>query len=185
MEDKKPEAIHNCPVVEDAINSCYETFEDNRTTDNETEKLLLPNYTCNIYENLMVFKMDVKNVDPDSVIKQALNLNDGLEQGFSLSFVNIGAGMVPLKYGFKMVFVSEQVEDDVLKEDNTSILEKMEVEVWDNNIIVQMALPKNAQCKSYKVGSCIADMKEHPLNHPLRAFKKKLSQLKVSYFAFL
>ena len=184
MEDKKSEATHNCHVVEDAINSCYETFEDNRTTDNETEKLLLPNYTCNIYENLMVFKMDVKNVDPDSVIKQALNLKDGLEQGFSLSFVNIGAGMVPLKYGFKMVFVSEQVEDDVLKEDNTSILEKMEVEVWDNNIIVQMALPKNAQCKSYKVGSCIADMKEHPLNHPLRAFKKKLSQLKVSQFVY-
>merc|ERR1712012_819546 len=61
---------------------------------------------------------------------------------------------------------------------NRSILEDMEVEVWDNNIIVQLALPQN--CKQYKVGSCIDDMKEYPLNHPLRNLKKKMDKIKNS-----
>ena len=142
-----------------------------------TEKRILPNYTCNIYENLMVFKMDVKNVDPESVDKEALILNEGKEAGFSLNFLNVGAGMVPMKYGFKMAFVFKNMEDSYLKE-NGNIFENMEVEVWDNNIIVQLALPAN--CKYYKIGSCILDMKEYPLNHPLRTFKKKMDQLKVS-----
>merc|ERR1712036_215634 len=85
-----------------------------------------------------------------------------------------GSGMVPMKYGFKMAFVFESMDETCWK--NNSILQDMEVEVWDNNIIVQLALPRN--CKSYKVGTNIDDMKEYPLNHPLRTFKKKMDKLK-------
>ena len=145
---------------------------------NTEEKLILPNYTCNIYEELMVFKLDVKNVDPDSLIKNELMIKEEKEEGFSLSFVNIGAGMVPMKYGFNMAFVFDDVNGDTGF--HKRILEDMEVEVWDNNIIVQLALPRN--CKQYKVGSSIDDMKEHPLNHPLRTLKKKMDQIKVRKF---
>merc|ERR1719225_1762682 len=121
----------------------------------------------------MVFKLDVKNVDPDTVSKDSLVMNEGQQKGFSLSFENIGSGMVPMKYGFKMAFVFNEMDSNYWSND---ILEDMEVEVWDNNIIVQLALPKN--CKNYKIGSCTSDMKEPPLNHPLRTFKKKMGQLK-------
>merc|ERR1712223_1368545 len=143
---------------------------------NTEEKLILPNYTCNIYEELMVFKLDVKNVNPDSLIKNELMIKEDKEEGFSLSFVNIGAGMVPMKYGFNMAFVFDDVNGDTGV--HKRILEDMEVEVWDNNIIVQLALPRN--CKQYKVGSSIDDMKEYPLNHPLRTLKKKMDQIKNS-----
>merc|ERR1712226_997757 len=82
-----------------------------------------------------------------------------------------------MKYGFKTTFVFDPIDNKSWR-DNISILEDMEVEVWDNNIIVQLALPRN--CKYYKIGTCIADMKEHPLNHPLRTFKKKMDQIKNS-----
>ena len=175
MEDKELPTINNSPVIKKADDP-IKIEKDTKLEHEAMEKLLLPNYTCNIYENLMVFKLDVKNVDPDSVIKDALVLNEGKEKGFSLEFVNIGAGMVPMKYGFKTTFVFDPIDNKSWR-DNISILEDMEVEVWDNNIIVQLALPRN--CKYYKIGTCIADMKEHPLNHPLRTFKKKMDQLKV------
>merc|ERR1712020_189430 len=162
------------PSVLEATLASSEVQVDDEKDDDLKEKLLLPNYTCNIYENLMVFKLDVKNVDPESVMKDALIMKNGQEKGVSLSFVNIGSGMVPMKYGFKMAFVFESMDETCWKDN--SILQDMEVEVWDNNIIVQLALPRN--CKSYKVGTNIDDMKEYPLNHPLRTFKKKMDKLK-------
>merc|ERR1712018_68509 len=75
-----------------------------------------------------------------------------------------------------MAFVLDEANED--SKFNKSILEDMEVEVWDNNIIVQLALPQN--CKQYKVGSSINDMKEYPLNHPLRNLKKKMDKIKNS-----
>ena len=153
----------------------HDNSEDQTNVKEEVEKLILPNYTSNIYEELMVFKLDVKNVDPDSLVKDELILKGDKEAGFSLSFVNVGAGMVPMKYGFKMAFVLDDANYD--SKFNKSILEDMEVEVWDNNIIVQLALPQN--CKQYKVGSCVGDMKEYPLNHPLRNLKKKMDKIKV------
>lgn len=176
MEEKQPSAnpISNSENVHDDLDN---NQKDEKFEHGSTEKVLLPNYTCNMYENLMVFKLDVKNVDPDSVVKDALILNEGQEKGFSLNFVNIGSGMVPMKYGFNMALVFDEIDSNYWK-DNRSILEDMEVEVWDNNIIVQLALPRN--CKNYKVGTCISDMKDYPLNHPLRTFKKKMGQLKNS-----
>ena len=64
----------------------------------------LPPYTCNIYEDLMVFKLDVKNVNPDSLTKEALTLKDEDSNchGFALNFENVGAGMVAFRYSFQV-----------------------------------------------------------------------------------
>ena len=173
MEEKRF-SLEQQPINDD-IPDIRDNQESEENVKENVEKFILPNYTSNIYEEFMVFKLDVKNVDPDSLVKDELILREDKEAGFSLSFVNIGAGMVPMKYGFKMAFVLDEANED--SKFNKSILEDMEVEVWDNNIIVQLALPQN--CKQYKVGSCIDDMKEYPLNHPLRNLKKKIDKIKV------
>ena len=173
MEEKRF-SLEQQPINDD-IPDIRDNQESEEHVKENVEKFILPNYTSNIYEEFMVFKLDVKNVDPDSLVKDELILREDKEAGFSLSFVNIGAGMVPMKYGFKMAFVLDEANED--SKFNRSILEDMEVEVWDNNIIVQLALPQN--CKQYKVGSCIDDMKEYPLNHPLRNLKKKMDKIKV------
>ena len=173
MEEKRY-SLEQQPINDD-IPDIRDNQESEEHVKENVEKFILPNYTSNIYEEFMVFKLDVKNVDPDSLVKDELILREDKEAGFSLSFVNIGAGMVPMKYGFKMAFVLDEANED--SKFNKSILEDMEVEVWDNNIIVQLALPQN--CKQYKVGSCIDDMKEYPLNHPLRNLKKKMDKIKV------
>ena len=173
MEEKRF-SLEQQPI-NDAVTDIRDNLESEENVKENVEKFILPNYTSNIYEEFMVFKLDVKNVDPDSLVKDELILREDKEAGFSLSFVNIGAGMVPMKYGFKMAFVLDEANED--SKFNRSILEDMEVEVWDNNIIVQLALPQN--CKQYKVGSCIDDMKEYPLNHPLRNLKKKMDKIKV------
>ena len=173
MEEKRF-SLEQQPINDD-IPDIRDNQESEENVKENVEKFILPNYTSNIYEEFMVFKLDVKNVDPDSLVKDELILREDKEAGFSLSFVNIGAGMVPMQYGFKMAFVLDEANED--SKFNKSILEDMEVEVWDNNIIVQLALPQN--CKQYKVGSCIDDMKEYPLNHPLRNLKKKMDKIKV------
>ncbi len=97
--------------------------------DDDDQHLLFPTYTCNVYDELMVLKLDVKNVDGESLTKSNLESSDG--SGFSLRFTTIGSGMVPLKYGFDMVFL--------FREDQPGYsLDDLEVEIWDNNIIVQV-----------------------------------------------
>lgn len=50
----------------------------------EESQLQFPSYTCNIYDELMVLKLDVKNVEEDSMKKDLINSDDGC--GFSLRF---------------------------------------------------------------------------------------------------
>ena len=71
----------------------------------EVTSVTLPPYTCNIYEDLMVFKLDVKNVNPDSLTKEALTLKEDQDSnchGFALNFENVGAGMVAFRYSFQV-----------------------------------------------------------------------------------
>ena len=52
-------------------------------------------------------------------------------------------------------------------------LEDLEVEVWDNNMILQLSMPKLKGCQSYRVGCHPQDLGE-PLHLPrLEAVKEK------------
>ena len=77
----------------------------------------------------MVLKLDVKNVEEESLTKMNLESNEG--SGFSLRFTTLGSGMVPLKYGFDMLFLFREEEPGYSVDD-------LEVEIWDNSIIVQV-----------------------------------------------
>jgi len=55
-----------------------------RIPQKEGFKLLFPNYNCNIYEDLVVLKLAVRNVDKSSMKKEAISFQEGA--GFSLRF---------------------------------------------------------------------------------------------------
>ena len=132
------------------------------------EDLLFPSYSCNIYEGLMIFTLDVKHVSESSLIKTSMIEEDF---GFSLKFSSVGKGMVPFHYGFYCALVIPEEDRCRLIKDP---LESIEVEVWDNNVIVKVSLPKGqrAPCHQYKVGSNPDDLTLHSLPQ-LRAFRKR------------
>jgi len=105
----------------------------------------LPPYTCNIYEGLMVFTINVRNVKVDSLQKAILKD----EKGYQLSFHTLGQGFVPFHYGFCLAFDFEKA--------GTCHLDDLEIEIWDNNMILQLSMPKTG-CTGYQVGICQADL---------------------------
>lgn len=148
----------------------------NDEEENENEILMdenerhLPSYTCNIYEGLMVVTLAVRNVVADSLKKMLLEN----KQGYQLTFHTLGEGFVPMHYGFCLAFDNSKAQ---------WALEDMEIEVWDNNMIVQLSMPKMG-CQIYRVGCTDKELGE-AINLPrLEAFKEKCFMLgkKVHYF---
>merc|ERR1712029_598715 len=105
----------------------------------------LPPYTCNNYEGLMVFTINVRNVKVDSLQKAILKD----EKGYQLSFHTLGQGFVPFHYGFCLAFDFQKA--------GTCHLDDLEIEIWDNNMILQLSMPKTG-CTGYQVGICQADL---------------------------
>merc|ERR1712001_139587 len=66
----------------------------------------LPPYTCNIYEGLMVFTINVRNVVANSLEKSVLKN----ENGYYLTFHTMGQGFVPFYYGFCLAFDFEPAD---------------------------------------------------------------------------
>merc|ERR1719415_116919 len=131
-----------------------EDFEDNyQSLDEELEESeeksnferSLPPYTCNIYEGLMVFTINVRNVVANSLEKSVLK--DG--KGYQLTFHTMGQGFVPFHYGFCLAFDFEST--------GSCSLDDMEVEVWDNNMILQLSMPKSG-CSVYQIGTDEQDL---------------------------
>jgi dynein assembly factor 2 len=134
--------------------------EDLEFVDFEVERSMPP-YVCNIYEGLMVVTMALRNVVADSLNKTVLK--DG--KGYYLTFHTMGEGFVPIYYGFCLSFDFEaaQAEGDCHLDD-------LEVEVWNNNMIVQLSMPKLG-CQTYQVGNHPLELGE-PLHLPrLKAVK--------------
>jgi len=104
----------------------------------------LPPYTCNIYEGLMVFTINVRNVVANSLEKSVLKN----ENGYYLTFHTMGQGFVPFYYGFCLAFDFEPADYSL----GSCSLDDLEVEVWDNNMILQLSMPKSG-CSVYQVGT--------------------------------
>jgi len=121
----------------------------------------LPPYTCNIYEGLMVFTINVRNVKVDSLAKAVLKD----EKGYQLTFHTLGQGFVPFHYGFCLAF-------DFNEGAGTCHLDDLEVEIWDNNMILQLSMPKNG-CTGYQVGMCEEDIGDILPLPRLEAVKEK------------
>jgi hypothetical protein len=72
---------------------------------------------------------------------------------------------VPINYGFCLSFDFEAVEaTGVNPVGGDCHIEDLDVEVWDNNMIVQLSMPKLG-CQSYRVG-CHPENLGDPLHLP-------------------
>ena len=69
--------------------------------------------------------------------------------GYQLSFHTLGQGFVPFHYGFCLAFDFEKA--------GSCHLDDLEIEIWDNNMILQLSMPKTG-CTGYQVGICQADL---------------------------
>ena len=104
-----------------------------------------PSYLCSVQNNVIIFTIEVKNVSPDSFLKKVYSDRAAL----SFKFSTLGSGFVPIHYAFAVDF---NPQTEALDE------EKMEVEFWDNNIVVQF--PFSAEMREYKVGPSISTLFE-------------------------
>ncbi len=146
--------------------------------DEEDEELLFPPYSCNIYEDLMIFTLDVKRIDESSLSKSTL---PGEPYGFGLRLSSVGKGMVPFRYGFHCALV---VPSNGCSAAGLDPEQHVEVEVWDNNVIVKVSLPKGLNCEQYKVGSHPDDLTIHNLPQLRALRKKKEKKLQVRRLGF-
>jgi hypothetical protein len=137
-------------------------MEDIDLDDHETIlERTMPPYVCNIYEGLMVVTMALRNVVASSLKKTVLK--DA--KGYYLTFHTMGEGFVPINYGFCLSFDFEAVEaTGVNPVGGDCHIEDLDVEVWDNNMIVQLSMPKLG-CQSYRVG-CHPENLGDPLHLP-------------------
>ena len=103
-----------------------------------------PNYTCSVVNNVITLTLEVKNVSSDSLEKKVFS--DPLAVAFK--FCSIGSGYVPIYHAFALQFqdCDQQLDTD-----------QVEVEFWDNNVVIQF--PYNKQMENgYKVGPSIAGL---------------------------
>ena len=104
-----------------------------------------PSYLCSVQNNVIIFTIEVKNVSPDSFLKKVFSDRPAV----SCKFSTLGSGFVPIHYAFAVDFNSGAGALDE---------EKMEVEFWDNNIVLQF--PFSAEMREYKVGLSISSLAE-------------------------
>jgi len=143
-----------------------EKSDDNayRTEKKEVDSFLdekvyysLPNFSYSVQDRVIVFTLDVKNVSPNSLGQKIIQ--DRLS--FCLKFSSVGSGHVQIYHAFAI---------DFLKEGKEFSLEEVEVEIWDNNVVVQ--LPLDDEVESFKTGVSVLDLIEK-LNPIIRDDKEE------------
>jgi len=137
MEDE--DESDSSSVKEDSIEPDNEFRTKNDVIDtflDENVSYSHPGFTCSVQSDVIIFTIEVKNVSPESLQKQVFS--DKLAVCFKFS--SIGAGFVQIHHAFALDFLI----GGTLKETD------VEVEFWDNNLVVQIPLAK--EMETYKVG---------------------------------
>ncbi|KAJ8967666.1 hypothetical protein NQ314_002704 [Rhamnusium bicolor] len=112
----------------------------------------LPEFTCHVFENIIAFTLNVKNVDENSVGK----LFDNAGSSIHIKFTSIGSSFYPSYYAFCVKFPLYTID-----EENTTI------EVWDNNVVLQVSIkPCDKQIQLYLYGISEEDLLEKCVEEP-------------------
>ncbi|XP_057653692.1 protein kintoun isoform X1 [Diorhabda carinulata] len=111
----------------------------------------LPEFTCHLFENSIAFTLNVKNVDDKSVDKILLEGGSCVH----IKFTSIGSSFYPSHYSFYVKFSSEKIDE-----------EQTSIEVWDNNVILQLSLICDKPIMSYFYGSSENDLLEKYVEEP-------------------
>ena len=170
-----PRSLGKCPFIYIffQIHFLYQQDEELEESEEKSNfERSLPPYTCNIYEGLMVFTINVRNVVANSLEKSVLKN----ENGYYLTFHTMGQGFVPFYYGFCLAFDFEPADYSL----GSCSLDDLEVEVWDNNMILQLSMPKSG-CSVYQVGTDEYDLCDSMALPRLEMAKEKF-KLKVRNF---
>jgi len=104
----------------------------------------LPSFTTTVPEgNVIIITLEVKNVVPDSLQKKLIS--DRLAASFSFS--SIGSGFVEIHHAFAFDFLigGRQFDEN-----------EVEVEFWDNNVIIQLVLSDDMD--TYKTGLSLSHL---------------------------
>lgn len=113
---------------------------------------LLPEYSCHIFNNILSFTLNVKNVNPDSIEKQYNELFTAIHVKFS----SISSGYFPVNYAFFINLPSHFIDS-----------ENLSIEAWDNNVIVQIPYkPCDKALLSYYVGTSQDTSEEKIIEEP-------------------
>merc|ERR550532_1364038 len=104
----------------------------------------LPGHTVSVQTDVIILTLDVKNVKPGSFVKQVKPSN----MAVAFKFSSIGAGYVEIHHAFAIDFlIAGSIPE-----------EAVEVEFWDNNLIV--SLPLLAGMEAYKAGLSLYNLEE-------------------------
>merc|ERR1719234_1844881 len=104
----------------------------------------LPGHTVSVQTDVIILTLDVKNVKPGSFVKQVKPSN----MAVAFKFSSIGAGFVEIHHAFAIDFLIAGSMQE----------EAVEVEFWDNNVIV--SLPLLAGMEAYKAGLSLYNLEE-------------------------
>lgn len=106
----------------------------------------LPSFTCETIENGVEVTLQVKNIDSSTLefVKK--------ENKLYVKFACIGSGYYPIHYSFLICFIP-----------NSSIIENVETDIWDNSCIVKLELTE--KCDKYLAGLNDSNLEEYYLNN--------------------
>lgn len=112
----------------------------------------LPDFSCNVFDNIVAFTFNVKNVDESTVSKKC-----SLEKSLiKIKFTSVSSSFYPTCYSFY-----------VKLSDHKFIEEDVTVETWDNNVILQIPLlASDTQFLSYSYGTSENGLTENFIEEP-------------------
>lgn len=113
----------------------------------------LPEFTFNIFDNVIAFTFHVKKVTESSVIKKIL-----VEKSLvKIKFTAVSSSFYPANYAFFVKFHSHLINNE----------EEVNVETWDNNVILQIPLkPTEKSLESFHYGLSEDSLSEKFIEEP-------------------
>ncbi|EFA10532.1 protein kintoun [Tribolium castaneum] len=129
---------------DDVIEAKTPSFSDFRTNSCDYE---LPDFTCHLFDKTLAFTLNVRNVSQDSIEKQVTC--DSLH----LKFASLSSSFFESNYAF------------YVRIDSGLDPEKLSVETWDNNVVVQ--IPVNCDnLEYYYYGLSEHDLRKKYIEEP-------------------
>ena len=143
-------SVQNCEDSEGSIENpqLINEYRTNvKSVLDQTKSYIFPNFTHFVQDKVIMFTLEAKNVSPQSIEYSAVQDKPAVQ----LMFTSIGAGQFPVYFAFYLEFKSTS--------DSTSFnLEDLEVECWDNNIVLQVPYSKGLSV--FRVGLAQEEIKE-------------------------
>lgn len=122
----------------------------------------LPEYSCHLYNNILVFTLRVKNVEHSSLHKIVTHENSSAH----IKFSSLSPAFVPMNFAFYIHLTSHTIDED-----------NFSTEIWDNNIVVQIPyLTNDVPMSNYWIGTSEESAEEKTVEEPSNIFNKRISK---------